>query len=93
MREEKMLKLLIPKQKKGGVVSNTVFGVGGLIIGVIIILVVVQTLTDASLLTSGSAEERSVGNMTANFTAGIDKISSKIPTILLNAPKENEIGQ
>lgn len=73
----------IPKNKKGGVVANTVMGVGGLIIGVIVILVIVQTLTGASLLTSGSTEETAVNNMKANFTDGLDNVSQKIPTILL----------
>jgi len=58
-------------------------GVGGLIIGVIVILVIVQTLINANLLTSGSTAETSVTNMRSNFTAGIGNISSKIPTILL----------
>ena len=40
---------LLPRNKKGGVVSSTVMGIGGLIIGVIVILVIVQTLTNADL--------------------------------------------
>ena len=38
------------KDKKGGVVTSTVLGVGGLIIGVIIVLVVVYTLTSSNVL-------------------------------------------
>jgi len=67
--------------KKGGVVGDLINGTGGLIIGVIVILVIVSTLMGANLL-SGSYEAAAV-NMTANFTAGIDNVSSKIPTILL----------
>ena len=74
---------LFPKNKKGGVVTSTIYGVGGLIIGVIVILVIVSTLNNANLLTSGSDEAGAVGNMTANFTSGIHQVSSKIPTILL----------
>lgn len=74
---------LVPKNKTGGIVTNTVMGIGGLIIGVIIIMVIVQTLTGASLLTTDSDEDAAVNNLTANFTDGIDKISAKIPTILL----------
>jgi len=74
---------LIPKNKKGGVVSNTVMGVGGLIIGVVIILVITSTLLNANLLTANSAEDNTTSDMSANFTAGIDNISEKIPTILL----------
>jgi len=73
----------MPKSKTGGVVTSTVMGVGGLIIGVIIIMVVIQTLTGAELLTSGSTEETAVNAMSGNFSEGIDNISDKIPTILL----------
>lgn len=69
--------------KKGGVVTGTIFGVGGLIIGTIVILVLVSTLNNANLLTAGSTEKNAVGNMTANFTSGLDQVSAKIPTILL----------
>lgn len=69
--------------KKGGIVTGTIFGVGGLIIGVIVILVLVSTLNNANLLTTASAEKGAVGNMTANFTSGLDQVSAKIPTILL----------
>ena len=78
-----MESILERKNKKGGVVSSTVFGVGGLIIGTIIILVIVQTLNNASLLTTGSAEAQAVDNLTSNFTDGLNRISEKIPTILL----------
>jgi len=78
----KMQKLKL-KDKKGGVVQSTVMGVGMLIIMTIIALVIVQTLTGASLLTSGGDEDDAVGNLTSNFTAGIGEISGKLPTILL----------
>lgn len=71
------------KSKKGGVVSDTVQGVGGLVIGVIIILVITSTLLGANLLTSGSLEKNTTDDLNRNFTAGIDKVSAKIPTILL----------
>lgn len=71
------------RKKKGGVVTNTVMGVGGLIIGVIIILVITSTLQNANLLTAGSTEDNAVTNLTSNFTEGIGNIASKIPTILL----------
>ena len=74
---------LLPKNKKGGVVTNTVMGIGGLIIGVIVILVITSTLLDANLLTAGSVENQSASDMSSNFTVGIDKISGKLPTILL----------
>jgi len=74
---------IFPKSKKGGVVTNTVMGVGGLIIGVIIILVVTSTLLQANLLSAGSEENKTAAALSANFTAGIDNVASKIPTILL----------
>lgn len=69
--------------KKGGVVSDTISGVGGLVITVIITLVIVSTLLGANLLTSGSAEDNATQRLSSNFTAGIDNVSAKIPTILL----------
>jgi multisubunit Na+/H+ antiporter MnhC subunit len=69
----------------GGLVTGLVMGVAGLVIGVIIALVITSTLDDASLLTADSTEANAVGNMTANFSEGIDNISDKIPTVLLIA--------
>jgi len=40
---------MLVNDRKGGVVTSTVMGVGGLIIGVIIILVLVSTLNNANL--------------------------------------------
>ena len=71
------------KGQTGGLITALVFGVASLVIGVIIALVIVSTLTGAGLL-SGS-EQGAVGNLSANFTAGIDEISDKIPTVLLVA--------
>ena len=68
-------------KKKSGVVGDLISGTGGLIIGVIIVLVIVSTLMGANLLTGTYLT--TAGNMTANFTAGIDNVSGKIPTILL----------
>ncbi len=76
---------LLPKNKKGGIVSDVVQGTGGLIIGTIIVLVIVSTLLGANLLTSGSVEAAAAADMNANFTEGLNNISEKIPTILLIA--------
>ena len=79
-------KNLVPIQKKaqtGGLITGLIFGVASLVIGVIIALVIVSTLTGAGLLTG--TEATTVGNLSANFTAGIDNVSSKIPTVLLVA--------
>jgi len=76
---------ILPQHKKGGIVNDVVQGTGGLVIGVIIVLVITSTLLGASLLTDGSTEDTAADNMQANFTAGIDNISAKIPTILLIA--------
>jgi hypothetical protein len=79
-----MKNLLFPPRhaKKGGVVTATVMGVGGLIIGVIVILVITSTLLGANLLTSASLEENASQDLSDNFVLGIDQISMKIPTIL-----------
>jgi multisubunit Na+/H+ antiporter MnhC subunit len=73
------------KGQTGGLITGLIFGVASLVIGVIIALVIVSTLNDASLLTAGSTEQGAVDNLTANFTEGIDKVSDKIPTVLLVA--------
>jgi hypothetical protein len=72
-------------KKKGGVVGEIIDGTGGLIISVILILVVVSTLLGANLLTADSAEDNATDRLMSNFTAGIDNVSAKIPTILLIA--------
>jgi len=66
-----------------GVVTNTIYGIGGLIIGTIVILVVVQTLNNASLLGTGTAEANITRDLTANFTSGLTEVGNKLPTILL----------
>ena len=72
-------------QVSGGLITGLVFGVASLVIGVIIALVITSTLDGAGLLTTDGAEDRAVGNMTSNFTEGINNISDKIPTVLLVA--------
>ena len=73
------------KAQTGGLITGLVFGVASLVIGVIIAFVIVSTLTGAGLLTAYSAEANATTNLAANFTSGIDKVSSKIPTVLLVA--------
>lgn len=84
---------LTPKSKKGGVVSNTVMGIGGLIIAVVITLVIVSTILGANLL-SDTNKSAVAGNkainfnisaqgMQGNFTTGLQDVSEKLPTILL----------
>ena len=75
--------MIVPRNKTGGVVTNTVMGVGGLIIGVIVILVITSTLLNASLMTADTKEDQAADAMEGNFTKGINNISKKIPTILL----------
>jgi len=71
------------KAQTGGLITGLIFGIASLVIGVIIAFVIVSTLTNANLLTGTYAA--SAGNLSANFTAGVDNVSSKIPTILLIA--------
>lgn len=72
-------------KKKGGVIGEVVDATGGLIISVVLILVVLTTLLGANLLTANSVEDNATDRMMTNFTAGIDNISAKLPTILLIA--------
>ena len=77
--------MLNKKAQTGGLITGLIFGVASLVIGVIIAFVIVSTLTGAGLLTSGSAEANATDRLSANFTAGVDNVSSKIPTVLLVA--------
>ena len=79
------MKMFNKKAQTGGLITSLIFGVASLVIGVIIAFVIVSTLTGAGLLTSGSAEETSTNSLAANFTTGVDKVSGKIPTVLLVA--------
>jgi len=72
-------------QAGGGLITGLVFGVASLIIGVIIALIIVSTLNDASLLTTNSSEANATDNMAANLTEGINNVSEQIPTVLLIA--------
>jgi len=76
------LKIIDKKAQTGGLISGLIFGIASLVIGVIIAFVIVSTLTDADLLTSGSAEDTATDNLVANFTSGVDNVSEKIPTVL-----------
>jgi len=69
----------------GGLITGIVFGIASLVIGVIIAFVIVQTLTGADLLTTGSEEANATDRLVANFSSGIDKVSGKLPTVLLVA--------
>jgi len=73
------------KGQGGGLVTGLVMGIAGLVIGTIIAFVIVSTLNDASLLTTDSNEKNATDNLIANFTAGVDNVSSKLPTVLLVA--------
>jgi len=73
------------KAQTGGLITGLIFGVASLVIGVIIAFVIVSTLNGAGLLTADSAEANSTDALVANFTAGVDNVSSKIPTVLLVA--------
>jgi len=73
------------KAQTGGLITGLIFGIASLVIGVIIAFVIVSTLTGAGLLTANSSEANATDNLAANFTSGVDNVSSKIPTILLIA--------
>ena len=73
------------KGQTGGLITGLIFGVASLVIGVIIAFVIVSTLTGAGLLTTGSAEYNSTNYLSENFTAGVNEVSEKIPTVLLVA--------
>ena len=73
------------KGQTGGLITGLVFGIASLVIGVIIAFVIVNTLTDANLLTADSAQDNATDRLVGNFTEGVDNVSGKIPTVLLVA--------
>ncbi len=73
------------KAQTGGLITNLIMGVAGLVIGVIIAFVIVQTLVSSNLLTTNSIEANATTQLRNNFTAGVNNVSSKIPTVLLIA--------
>jgi len=73
------------KKKGEGLITGLVVSIAALVIAVIISFVIVNTLDDASLLTAGTAQANATTRLIANYTAGIDQVSSKIPTVLLVA--------
>jgi len=73
------------KAQAGGLITGLIFGVASLVIGVIIAFVIVSTLNNASLLTTGSAEQNATDKLVSNFTTGVNSVSDKIPTVLLIA--------
>ena len=79
------LKQINKKGQTGGLITGLIFGVASLVIGVIIAFVIVSTLTGAGLLTTGSGEANATNYLSENFTAGVNEVSSKIPTVLLVA--------
>lgn len=79
------LKMANKRGQTGGLITSLVFGVASLVIGVIIAFVIVSTLTGANLLTANSAQDNATDRLSANFTAGVDNVSAKIPTVLLVA--------
>lgn len=79
--------LFSPKNNKGqtgGLLTQLIFGIGGFVIGLIVVFVIVSTIEGAGLLTAGSAEDNAVGNVTANFSQGVQNdLAPKIKTAVL----------
>jgi len=79
------MKIFNKKAQTGGLITGLIFGVASLVIGVIIAFVIVSTLNGAGLLTTSSVEANATDDLVGNFTAGVDNVSAKIPTVLLVA--------
>ena len=77
--------LVNKKGQTGGIITGLVFGITSLIIGVIIAYVIINTLTSAHLVATGSAGDNVSQVLVGNLTEGIGNVASKIPTILLVA--------
>jgi hypothetical protein len=59
---------IMPINKKGGVVTSVVMGVGGLIIAVIVILVITSTIGNANLIGNDKTATTSETNESVTFT-------------------------
>jgi len=72
---------LVPKNKTGGVVTNTVMGVGGLIIAVIVIFVIVSTVMTADLLGNAALDTTRLNQVVGpvNFS-GVSFGNSTLPS-------------
>lgn len=68
------------KNKKGQLATNTIFGIIALVFGVVVGFVMIAQLLGANLLTAGSNEALSAGNLSANLTSGVNTLALKIPT-------------
>lgn len=79
------MKSIIQKNKKGQLISGLIGGIAGLVILVIVSFLIVDTLNGAGLLSSAGASANATNRLIANYTKGVDNVSSKIPTVLLVA--------
>lgn len=75
LRERKM-------NKRGQLITGTTMGIVMFVVMVIIGLVLVTTVRDANLLTSGSVEKNLTDDMVTNLTQGLREVSNKIVTVL-----------
>lgn len=68
------------RNKKGQLAGNLIGGIIGLVFLIVIGFVMVAQLLGANLLTAGSSEAQSAGNLSNNLTSGVNTLASKVPT-------------
>jgi hypothetical protein len=61
--------MLKHRDKKGGIVAGTIFGIGGLIIGVIVVLIITSTIGNANLITDDKTATYTKLNESITFGA------------------------
>jgi type III secretory pathway component EscU len=71
--------------KKAGVIGDLVSGTGGLIIAVVVIMVLISTILGAGLFTTDDIYDNTTELLSKNFSQGLEKVSHKLPTVLLVA--------
>lgn len=73
------------KSKKGAGLFDLpnafIIGAGAFFITLIIVLIFISQLNNASLLTANSAEANATTQLSGNITSGIANINTKIPTM------------
>ena len=68
--------------KKGqGQIGALIGGIIGLVFLVVVGFVSLNVLTDANLLTEGSAMDNASDDLIGNLTEGVNEVSTKVPTM------------
>lgn len=83
-KEEAVMRYLVPKSKKGQIVSTisgTTLSIMTLIFIIFAVLFGVATLNPGSFFTAASAEQNATNQLTGNLTSGVAQFGGQIPNV------------